>query len=125
MISTQVKFLLGLLLMVSLFFINGCAIVSHGRMARIEHSQVDTIQIGSSTKEDIIKLLGKPQQIMHKPDGTEAFIYIHGIERSIGIPWLISWGRGGGTGQTLSVVFDQYGTVIDYEYTTDERGLIE
>ena len=125
MTSIRKKFLPGILLMVSLFFISGCAITSSGRMSKIKRDQVDALRVGVSTKEDVIAMLGKPQKIVYKPNKVEVFVYVHGIERRIGIPFFISWSRGGGTGQKLNIVFDQYGTVIDYEYTTDERGLIE
>ena len=125
MVSKRYVVFFGLVLIVSLFIITGCSIVSHGRLAKITHNHVDAIQVGVSTKEDIIKLLGKPQKVMHKSNKMEVFIYIHGIERSIGIPFLISWGRAGGTGQTLRISFDQYGVVMDYDYVTDDRGMIE
>lgn len=126
MISTPQKFLPGLLLLISLACcISGCAISSHGRMATIKRSQVDTIEIGVSTKKDIMELFGKPQQTIRKPNNIEVFVYIHGVEKTIGIPFLISWSRGSGTGQTLNIIFDQYGKVVDYEYITDERGMIE
>jgi len=124
MVFIRNKFLPGLFLMISLFFISGCAIVSHGRMAKIKHSQVDAIEVDVSTKEDIVKMLGKPQKIVHKPNNIEVFIYVHGVERSLAIPFILSWGRASGTGQTLAVSF-QYDKVIDYEFTTDERGMVE
>lgn len=103
---------------------SGCSIVSHGRLAKITHDQVDSIEVGVSTKEDIVKLLGKPQQIVYKPDNIEIYSYRHGVERSIGIPFIVSWGRAGGTGQTLTVSF-QFDKVVDYEFVTDDRGMIE
>lgn len=105
-------------------FLSGCSIASRGRMAKIERTQVDSIVVGESTKDDIVKLLGKPQQVRFKPNGTEIFVYMHGIEQSIGIPFIISLSRGGGSGQTLNVIFDQFGTVVDYDYTVDERDII-
>lgn len=103
---------------------NGCAIVSHGRIAKITYRHVDSIKVGVSTKEDIIELLGKPQKIVYKPNDIEVFVYSHGVERSIAIPFILSWGRVGGTGQTLTVTF-QSGRVTDYEFITDERGIVE
>jgi len=103
-------------------FISGCAIISHGRVKRITMSKVENIEIGVSTKEDIIKEFGRPQQTMYKPDGTEAYIYTHGVEKSVIIPFLISVGRAGGTSQTLKVIF-QADTVIDYEFIVDERAM--
>jgi outer membrane protein assembly factor BamE (lipoprotein component of BamABCDE complex) len=109
----------------ALLFNTGCAIISHGRMGRIETGVVDALQIGITKREDVVKLLGKPQQVKYKPNKTEIFIYSHGVERSLGIPLIISWIRSSGTGQTLVITFDQYGVVTDYEYTTDEREMIE
>jgi hypothetical protein len=104
-------------------FINGCSFVWHGRVKEIARTQVDESQIGVSNKENIIQLFGEPQKIVQKPNGVEHFVYIHGVEKAIGIPWILTVVRGGGAGQSLSVAFDKYGVVIDYEYTVDQRFL--
>lgn len=107
------------------FGLSGCAIISHGRMSKISLQQVKQIKIGESTKEDVIRILGKPQSIVYKPNDVEVYVYVHGIEQSVALSLLlISIGRGGGTGQTLSVTFDAEGVVMDYEYTRDSRGII-
>lgn len=117
--------LLVLIISAHFFVISGCAIISHGRMSKIKANQVDSIQIGTTTKDDIIKLFGKPQQIIYKPGNVEIFVYIHGVEQSFIVPFLLmSVGRTSGKGQTFTVTL-QEDAVIDYEYRTDERGMVE
>lgn len=119
------KILLIAFLAVILFSVNGCSIISHGRLNKITPGQVSTVKVGETTKEDVIKALGEPQSVIYKPNNMEVFVYVHGVERSIGIPFFITWGRAGGTGQVLSISFDRYGVVADYEYKTDEREMIQ
>ncbi|MBI2871476.1 MAG: hypothetical protein HYY14_07220 [Candidatus Omnitrophica bacterium] len=111
-----------ILLLFGFVWVSGCSIASHGRLAEIHPHEVQRIVIGTSTKDDIVNLIGRPQQVIYKPSGTEVFVYRHGVEKVFGIPFLITWSRSGGSGQTLTVTFRD-GVVVDYEYVTDERGL--
>jgi len=97
--------------------------IFHGKMTRVKQSQIEQIQIGTTTREEIIKLLGKPQQFMYKPDGSEALVYMIGVERSFAIPFLLTIGRAGGSSQIFKVILKD-GVVVDYELTTDDRGII-
>ena len=103
-------------------FLCGCAIVSHGSFHDIKKDQVDFIQVGTTTEEDVLKHFGNPEQVIKKPNNVSVYIYSHGIERSIAIPFLISVGRAAGSGQRLSIYFKD-GLVTDYEYMTDNRGI--
>ena len=103
---------------------NGCAIVSHGRMAKIPSSQVNSIQVGVTTKEEILKKFGEPQKILTKPNGVEVFVYMGGVEQQIGIPFIISLGRTSGSGQTLTITFRDR-VVVDYEFSIDQRGMLK
>ncbi len=111
-------------LLAAVFLVNGCAIISHGRFEAISEEQVDALKIGVSTKEEVIALLGKPQQIMRKPNEVEVLVYSHGFERNIAIPFLLSIGRAAGSGQNLKVIFKK-GIVVDYEYITDDRQITQ
>lgn len=98
--------------------------MSHGRIKSIAPEQVEAIQLNTTTKEDIIKELGEPQQKIYKPYGVEIYIYEHGLKKSIGIPFLITLGRSGGGGQKLMITFRD-GIVVDYKYTIDQRNLLD
>lgn len=114
------KFLTVVLVGVGTAAMGGCSIISHGRWSHIPESEVDTIHIGTTTKADILQQLGQPQAMMSKPNGIEVFVYSHGLERAIALPFIISLGRVGGSGETLSISFQQ-GVVVDYEYKIDQR----
>ncbi len=124
MLSLLNRLLFILLLTINIVFIHGCAITSHGRMARIKPSQVDTIQVNVTTKEEILEKFGNPQKITSKPNGIDSFIYAGGVERHFGIPFMISFGRAGGSGQTLSIIFKD-DIVIDYEFAVEQREMFK
>ena len=108
----------------SAFLLSGCGIMFHGRSESISQSIVDTIRIGSTTKEQIVQMFGQPQQIAYRSGGEENYIYQHGVESSIGLPFLISIGRSGSGGQTLTISFEG-GVVVDYTFTVDQRKMVQ
>ena len=113
-----------ILLSVVVLFANGCSTVSHGRMAKIYLEDLDIIEIGVSTKDDIIKAFGEPQKIIYRENDIESFIYTHGVERSVFIPFIISWGRAGGTGENLVINF-AHDKAMNYEFIVDQRHLMD
>ena len=88
-----------------LIFANGCAVVSQGRMAKIYLEDLDGIEIGITTRDAIIEKFGEPQQIIYRHNDIESFVYTHGVERRVFIPFVVSWGRAGGTGENLIISF--------------------
>lgn len=104
--------------------LSGCSFVSHGRYHSITRDQLEVIQINISSKDDIIKEFGEPQKIVYKRDGVEVYIYQHGNDKAIGIPFVIYIARAGGAGQILSITFKD-DIVVDYEYVVDQRRILK
>lgn len=107
-----------------LFTAAGCSFISHGKLRSIERESIDRIEIGRTTTADVVREFGEPQQKTYKPGGVEVYIYQHGLERGVAIPFLITFGRSGGSGQRLQVFFKD-DVVIDWDYTIDQRNIIE
>lgn len=105
---------------------NGCTMMSHGRWSNIERTDVNKLRIGVTTEADVLASFGEPQRIVQRTDGLKILGYSHGLDRGLGlsIPFLLSIGRTGGTGQTLNISF-RGGVVSDYEYSVDQRNVIE
>lgn len=112
-----------LLLSLSLLFTNGCALISHGRSEKINLQDLDAIEIGITTKDNIKEMFEEPQKIIYRHNNIESFIYIHGVERSVYIPFALSLGRSGGTGENLIINFEN-NIVTSYEFVVDQRYLM-
>jgi hypothetical protein len=91
----------------------GAVSFSHGKLISIERESIDRIDIGKSTTADIIKEFGEPRQKTYKPGGVEVYIYQHALERGVAIPFLITIGGSGGSGQRLQIFF-KGGVVVDW-----------
>jgi len=102
-----------------LFLVTGCSMISYGRFPSISFKDLDKIKAMETTKDDVVSMLGEPQKIIYKSDNIEVYIYIHSVNRSLAIPFLISLGRTASSGQNLVVTF-QYDKVLDYEFTVDQ-----
>ena len=113
-----------ILLSLFLLFNDGCAFVSHGRKDKIGLQDLDAIEIGITKKDDIIEMYGEPQKIIYRQNNIDSFIYIHGTERRVFIPFPISLGRSGGTGENLIINF-QNNKVVNYELIVDQRYLVD
>lgn len=113
-----------ILIAVAILFLSGCAVVSQGRMAKIYLEDLEEIETGITTKDEIVEKFGQPQQIVYRENNIESYVYLHGIERRVFIPFVISWGRAGGTGENLIISF-QYDKVLNYEFRIDQRYLTD
>jgi len=85
--------------------------------------QVEAIQVNITTKDEIIEIFGVPQQLTLTSTGAEIFTYIHATNRSIGVPFLVSVGRAGTSGERLSISFMDE-VVVDYTLTIDQLNIM-
>jgi len=94
--------------------ITGC-VTTMGR--KINQNAFQKIEKGVSTKEDVLKLLGSPNQDQESEDGTAVFVYKYSSVSS-GI-----YGIGAGAdSQSATIRFDAKGIVVAKSNATGDTG---
>ncbi|MGE0526186.1 MAG: hypothetical protein AB7P49_03915 [Bdellovibrionales bacterium] len=80
----------------------GCALIWQGHDLDLE--KVNKIQVGVTTEQDLIHMLGMPEGIVHKhSDGIKVFQYKDVNVLTVGIPFFFSLGRGRQRGLVMNV----------------------
>jgi outer membrane protein assembly factor BamE (lipoprotein component of BamABCDE complex) len=105
-----------ILLIASLFVLNGCSYksISHGR--EITQQEADTIKLGRTSKEDIMVMFGEPTKITS--DGKTFFYsWTRGSKFDV-----MGVGSGAAEGKSLVIVFDEKNTVKNYRITRGATG---
>ncbi len=107
-----------------LMFTSGCAVVSQGRMSKIHLEDLEWFESGITIRQEIVDEFGEPQKIIYRDNGIETLVYMHAVERRLFIPFVLSWGRSGGSGENLIINF-QDDILINYELIIDQRYLTD
>ncbi|MBI1840337.1 MAG: outer membrane protein assembly factor BamE [Verrucomicrobia bacterium] len=93
-----------------------CGCASVGR--KIDQSKVDQIKQGVTTREEVRKLIGSPDQLIKTSDGVEMWIYSYFLVTTKGstfIPIIGAFAGGANTtSQSLSISFGADGIVSRY-----------
>lgn len=102
--------------------LTACAAVGH----KIDQSQVEQIHKGDTTKADVLKMLGKPDQITNDGNGLESYQYMYAKVTPKGATFvpIVGLFAGGANveNEMVQVTFDSNGIVKNI-FTT--RGAIE
>lgn len=109
------------ILVLGLFILSGCA--SYGR--EIKQSSVDTIQRGKTTKQEIIKIFGKPDGVYFDRDSNLIMHYYAGKMKSSAwnfIPFAnIVHTEMNMNNQTLTIVINKNNIVEEYSFTNPDK----
>ena len=95
----------------------GCGIIKTQSAIRghnIASGDVNSIQKGTSTEKDILKLFGPPTKVRDTEEGKE---YFYEYAKTGGFQWNLVFSIGGSTTvKTLIVWLDKKGVVTDYAF---------
>ncbi|HAG50799.1 MAG: hypothetical protein A2X87_00940 [Deltaproteobacteria bacterium GWC2_42_51] len=110
------------LLLVILIF-DGCAITWNGHYVNIE--DLSKFQIGKTTKEEVEKNLGEPEDILNKPyEKITIYVYKSTVNTFVGLPIPgFTIGRAKQTGFLLHIIFKD-GVYTGYDFTQMKQRLL-
>jgi len=119
----------GLIALASASVLSGC--FTFGRMEEespIDEATVSQIKAGASTKADVIRLLGAPDEVIynnkeHDVLNEHAYVYRHGTRKVTAMFFgVISFGRYDLRSDKVMVFFDSEGKVTDVasQYRADD-----
>jgi hypothetical protein len=83
-----------------LFFIHGCATYQHETGTKIDSDKVGQVIEGKTTEAEAVALLGTPQMVQERPDGSKVLVYMHYQTKIFGRP-SISDTKGSTSSSTL------------------------
>ena len=112
------------LLFTSLLFVSGCYFGKTRDERPWKESQVAEIKVGQTTKAEVLRLLGPPQEIVRLLE-SEAYVYTHTIEKNTGtFLILVNLQRTDRQFDRVTVIIDRKDlvTAVGSRYTADTAG---
>ena len=96
----QLRQCLFLFFLMVLLSVQGCIAHQHEMGRPLGLGQVDQIVEGKTTEAEAVALLGQPQRVMERPDGSKIIVYSHHLTQIYGQPGLSNT-KGGVSSETL------------------------
>ncbi len=106
----------------------GCASVGNDRLAGESQQTISQkLEVGKTTKADVIQILGNPTSKMLDAKGDEQWMYVHSRASSDAVNYIPFMGLFGtstsGTTKQLTVIFDKSGVVSNYLMNENDSGI--
>jgi hypothetical protein len=79
---------IALVFMLAALLMAGCATYKHEMGQKIEPLKVDQVIEGKTTEAEAVALLGAPQMVKERPDGSKILIYMHHQTEIYGRPYM-------------------------------------
>jgi hypothetical protein len=89
-----------LILIFFIMFAGGCVAHKHEMGQKIDPIKADQIVAGKTTEAEAVALLGAPQMVQERPDGSKILVYMHSQTELYGRPYLTD-AKGGTSSEKL------------------------
>jgi outer membrane protein assembly factor BamE (lipoprotein component of BamABCDE complex) len=102
--------------LVILLLVGGCATTEIGHP--VNYAAAQKIEIGKTTKAQVLALLGSPVKSREFADGSSELVYGHLVAKGYAVPF---YARGHAEGEKIAIKFGPDGIVKDIEKTKLQR----
>jgi len=82
----QLRQLISLIALVGLLAAQGCISHQTEMGQRLDPAKINQITEGKTTEAEVVALLGQPQRVQGRPDGSKIMIYSHHLTQIYGHP---------------------------------------
>ena len=79
---------IAMVFMLAALLMAGCATYKHEMGQKIDPLKVDQVIEGKTTEAEAVALLGAPQMVKERPDGSKILIYMHHQTAIYGRPYM-------------------------------------